>query len=72
MTHTFQSPFIAQPTVSTAGTHSNIDYKTDVKKEQEEAQYVQDLGYDLQRKAQQQRPQQQQPLNPAPGLYMFK
>lgn len=72
----FQSPFIAQPSVSTAGTLSNIDYKTDVKKEQDETQYVQDLGYDLQRKAQQQRPQaqqQHQPLNPAhTGLYMFK
>jgi len=68
--------FTAQPSVSTAGTLSNIDYKTDVKKEQDETQYVQDLGYDLQRKAQQQRPQaqqQHQPLNPAhTGLYMFK
>ena len=36
--------FTAQPAVSTAGTHSNIDYKTDVKKEQDETQYVQDLG----------------------------
>ena len=36
--------FTAQPSVSTAGTLSNIDYKTDVKKEQDETQYVQDLG----------------------------
>ena len=30
--------------LATAGTLSNIDYKTDVKKEQDETQYVQDLG----------------------------
>ena len=40
----FHPVFTAQPAVSTPGTHSTVDYKTDVKKEQDDAQYAQDLG----------------------------